>query len=113
MGDTPERSDLERTQELFDFLQGKVPDGYRIEPSHVPQLTQDQAWKAVWYIQELHWKIPDHIERCHVCRELYDTWSGGDCLDFGDEPYNFCDGCRDGEEYERKRRLQEADAERE
>lgn len=102
-------SDLERTEELFQFLQGNVPAGYQIDSAHVPQLTDDQAWTAIWYLGNLYWQVPDFIERCDVCGSLFDTRCGGTCLDYGDEPYHFCDGCIHTDEYEAKKR-QEAQA---
>ncbi len=98
-----DKTDIEQTQELFDFLQGTVPDAYKIATDHVPSLTPDQAWTVVWYIQELHWQLADRIERCNVCGYLYDSEAEGDCLDYGDAPYLFCDDCMGGTEYEKKK----------
>lgn len=97
-------TDLERTQELFEFLQGEIPDGYRIKRQSVPKLTAEQAWTVVWYIQEQHWQAPDHIERCELCGDLYNSHSEGDLLDYGKGPYHFCDGCMNTSEYNRKSR---------
>lgn len=94
--------DLKKTQELFDFLQGKIPEGTIVSPSHRPKLTPEQAWTVVWYLGNQYWQVTDRIERCCVCSELYHTWQGGSCLDFGKAPYNFCEGCFDGEEFMRK-----------
>ncbi len=105
-----EPTDLERTQELFDFLQGKVPEGYRIPADHIPTLTADQAWTAVWYLQNLYWQVMDHIERCNVCEELYDTEAEGDCLAYGESPYHFCEGCMAGTEYALKSQAKENEA---
>ncbi len=93
--------DLERTRELYDFLQGKMPDGIRMARSHQPKLTPDQAWSVVWYLGNQYWQVTDRVEKCD-CGDLYHTWQEGDCLDYGKFPYHFCDSCRDGEEYGRK-----------
>jgi hypothetical protein len=98
-----ERTDLERTEELFAFLQGTVPEGYHILDDNVPRLTPDQAWTVIWYLGNQYWQVTDHIERCGVCGCLFDTKSEGDCLDYGTGPYHFCDGCIYSEEYEKKK----------
>lgn len=91
MSNKRKSTDLEMTEELFEFLQGRLP-----------KLTPDQAWVVIWYLGELYWQVTDHIERCGVCGNLFDINNSGDCLDFGKAPYQFCDNCRDGEEYEQK-----------
>jgi len=102
-----ERTDLERAVELFEFLQGTVPANYVIDPDHVPRLTADQAWTMIWYLGNQFWQVPNHVERCDVCGELYNSEAEGDCLDYGDSPYQFCDGCRDGDEYHNKHAAKE------
>ncbi len=102
-----EPTNLERTEELFDFLQGAVPEGYQIALDHVPKLTEEQAWTVIWYLGNLYWQVKDHIKRCAVCGDLYDTEDGGDCLDYGKRPYHFCDECVGGAEYEKKRASKE------
>ena len=101
MSDT--RDDLAITEELYQFLQGNVPEGYKIAESAVPKLTADQAWTVIWFLGNLYWQVTDHIERCGVCGELYDTWAEGTCLDYGDAPYHFCEECSEGPEAEAKR----------
>lgn len=99
---TEKRSDLEHMQELFGFLQGVVPEGYRIPRAHVPKLTPDQAWTVCWYLGNQYHQLSDYISRCDVCGDLYDSNSEGDCLDFGKAPYHFCDSCVGGEQYASK-----------
>ena len=101
-----EERDLEFTEELFAFLQGTVPDRCTIPDDHVPRLTADQAWTVVWYLGNLYWQVTDHVERCCVCGELYNTHCGGDCLDFGAAPYHFCGSCMSTEKYETKQAQQ-------
>lgn len=107
------RTDLERTEELFSFLQGVIPEGYRIESSRVPQLSAEQAWMVILYLGNLDWQVTVHIERCDVCGCIYDSKCEGTCLDFGDAPYNFCDACQDGPEAVTKRRRARAARKRE
>lgn len=71
--------DLERTQELYDFLQGKMPEGTHVARSHRPNLPPAQAWTVIWYLGNQYWQVTDRVEKCCVC-----------------------DSCMDGEEYARK-----------
>ena len=83
--------DLGKTEDLFTFLQGEIPIGYRIVDAHVPHLTPDQAWTVIGYLGNLHWQVPDFIHRCGVCGDLYDSEREGVCLDFGGPPFHFCE----------------------
>jgi len=91
-------------QELFDFLQGHIPEGYHIDAANVPGLTPDQAWQVVSYLSNLVWNVPVFIERCDICGVLFDSHSEGTCLDCGDKPYEFCEGCTYTPEYAAKER---------
>ena len=97
--------DLENTKELFEFLQGTMPEGYLVEGSHVPHLTPDQAETVIWYLGNKYWQVTDHIERCDVCGEWYDHYYEGETIDCGPPPYRFCANCVGGEEAHRKRRI--------
>lgn len=97
-----ERSDLARAQELHEFLQGNIPEGYRLGRGNRPKLTAKQAWTVIWYLGNQFWKVPDHIERCDLCGGLYDSHNAGDCLDYGKGPYHFCDSCMWTETYHKK-----------
>lgn len=96
--------DLERTQELYDFLQGRAPFAIK-NPDGIPRLTPEQAWTVIWYLGNQHWQVTDRVDRCGVCGALYHSWQEGECLDFGKAPYHFCDDCMTGEEANKKRRL--------
>lgn len=100
--ETENARDLEITEELFEFLQGTVPDECRISADHVPQLTPEQAWTVIWFLGNLYWQPTDRVERCDVCGTLYHTWQGGRYLDYGSAPYSFCDDCVGGEAFEAK-----------
>jgi len=96
--------DLKKTQQLFDLLRGIVPDGCTIAPDHVPKLTDDQAWTVIWWLGNQYWQVTDHVERCDECGDLYNGWNAGECMDYGDAPYNFCDHCMTGDNARAKRR---------
>lgn len=98
--------DLERTQELYDFLRGNVPEGYLVDPSHQPKLTDDQAWTVIWYLGNQYWQVTDRVEKCDVCGDLYHSWQEGHCLDFGSAPYHFCESCMSTEEFRQKQRIE-------
>lgn len=104
------RDPLERTQELFDLLQGTLPDGYKIPRLERPKLTADQAWTVIWYLGNQYWQVTDHIDRCDVCGSLYNTYQEGHCLDYGKPPYNFCESCREYAAKELQRPKEPADA---
>jgi hypothetical protein len=95
-------NDLERTQKLYEFLQGQIPEGYTVSRKLIPRLTAAQAWTVVWYLGNQYWKVPDTVERCDVCGDLFHTWQSGTCLDYGKAPYHFCDDCMGGDEYAKK-----------
>jgi hypothetical protein len=77
-------TELEKTQELFNFLQGEVPESCKIDEAHIPKLTPEQAWTVIWYLGNQYWQVRDYIERCDICGDLYNSEESGDCLDFGD-----------------------------
>jgi len=91
---------LEKIEMLSDFLQGHIPSG--IIMSEPISCTEKQAADIIWFLQTSLFVLPDNIQKCDVCGSFYDEDSSGDCLDYGDPPYMFCDGCMDGEEYAEK-----------
>lgn len=95
--------DLEKTQELFDFLQGNIPEN--IKTDHPPTLTAEQAWTVICFLGNQCWQVTDRVERCDVCEDLYHTWQEGECMDYGKPPFFFCGSCMDSEEAVTKRRI--------
>jgi hypothetical protein len=94
--------DLKLTEELFQMLQGNLPERITVPKKEIPRLTADQAWTVVWYLGNQYWQVTDRVERCDVCGDLYHTWQGGHTLDFGKAPYSFCDPCMQSDEFIRK-----------
>lgn len=47
------RDDLQLAEELFQFLQGKLPEGVIARRKEIPKLSADQAWTVIWYWHEL------------------------------------------------------------
>lgn len=97
--------DREMTEELFEFLKGNVPEGTIIEESHIPRLTDDQAWTVIWFLGNLYWQVTDHIERCEVCGRIYNTWCEGETNDHPPGPVSVCGNCVDSDEARAQRRI--------
>lgn len=83
--------DLNKTKELYAFLQGEVPASCSIAADDIPRLTPVQAWTVIWYLGNQYWRVTDCVERCGECGELFDTERGGQIRET--EPFNLCDNC--------------------
>ena len=92
MSNKKTRIDLDRVQELYDFLQGTLPEGYEVTTRKIPNLTPDRAWTVVWYLGNLNWEVPDYIERCDDCGELFNSESEGSFREKG-PPHHLCGSC--------------------
>lgn len=68
-------SDLQWVNEFYNFLQGKLPKG--VEMKNPPKLSKKKAFSVIWFLQEKFPVIPDQIECCSACGELYDSYSQG------------------------------------
>lgn len=75
--DNRDWSDLEWVQEFYSFLQGEVPGGLHFSRGHAPNLSQKKAFSIIWYLQEHFPIIPDRIEKCDVCGQLFDIYAQG------------------------------------
>jgi hypothetical protein len=84
-----ETTDIERVREIFLFLQG---EGTTVQ--HAPNLTPDQAWTVIRFLGNKYYKVPDFIDRCDICGELYDSEREGSHDEHG-APYSYCDDCRE------------------
>lgn len=84
-------SDLELVEELYDFLTGECPDCIHLARGHQPKLSQKKAFAIIWYLQEHLRVLPDNIERCDNCGNLYDSHCGG--LYWETKCKHYCDGC--------------------
>ena len=77
---------------FYNFLRGKghvelkgkdaiIKDfGVWTKKSHLPELTDKQAFLAIYILQEFYGVIPSTFERCSKCGELYDS-EMEDCCD--------------------------------
>lgn len=75
---------LEDVDKLYQFLQGKLPDDIIMKCP--PRLSERQAFRVIWFLQEEMGILPSNYERCKTCGILYDTYKEGG----GD---NHCDDC--------------------
>ncbi len=66
--------DIQWVQEFYEFLQGENPDSIKVNNIN---LTSDNAFTIIWYLQEHFPLIPDRIEKCTECNELYDSFRQG------------------------------------
>lgn len=97
--------ELETAKELHEFLQGNIPEGYKIPEGHVPNLNADQAATVVWYLGNLYKKISDCVERCGVCGEYFHTSCEGEINDHAPGPVHVCGNCLESDEAIRQRRI--------
>ncbi len=75
--DKREDTDLEWVTEFYEFLQGNIPEKITLGRGHNPKLSKKKAFAIIWYLQEHFPVFTDRIEKCSVCDDLYDGWSGG------------------------------------
>jgi len=97
-------TDLEWIDEFYKFLKGEVPEGIHIRRCNKPELSHKKAKTIIWYLQEHMRILPDNIEKCHNCKEFFDTHSEG--IYWETKGKNYCGGCSDlvPENYDRGKR---------
>jgi len=88
-----EWTDLEWMDEFYKFLQGEVPEKISIGRGHQPKLSDKKANTIIWYLQEHMRVLPDNIEKCDNCKELFDSYSEG--IYWETKGKHYCGGCRD------------------
>lgn len=83
---------LEKTQELYEFLKGGIPEGFTLK-TWKPKLSEDEAFTIIYVLQEKFHLIPDHFENCARCKEIFDMECEG--THYEDPGINLCEGCID------------------
>jgi hypothetical protein len=83
--------DIEWVREFYEFLQGNVPEGIQLGKGGGPRLSKKKAFSVIWYLQEHFPLLPDQIEQCSVCGDLYNSYSEGYYSDVNEKGY--CSGC--------------------
>ena len=89
------KSEFEIVNILYSFLIGndeveKKELGYDV-PKH-KKLSKASAFNIIWFLQEVIPVLPDNIEQCCYCKNLYDSNSSGVYIEKTGR--NYCDGCR-------------------
>lgn len=98
-------TDLEWVNEFYKFLQGEIPETISIGKGHKPKMSVKKAWSIIWYLQEHFPLLPDHINKCDNCDELFDCWSEG--IYWETKGKHYCGCCQHlvPENYDRGRTL--------
>jgi hypothetical protein len=77
---TNSRITIEQVQEFMAMLTGgELPEGMTMADQ--PDLSPAQAFSVIWYLQEHLRVLPDNIEMCAVCGELFDSHRDGQSVD--------------------------------
>lgn len=84
--------DMQWIEEFDRFLQGELPEGMSMARGHKPNLTKKKAMAIIWYLQEHLPVLPDTIERCYCCGELFDSSREG--LYWQTKYRHYCDSCQ-------------------
>lgn len=82
-------SDIEWINEFYEFLQGEYPKCMTLK--HQPKLSQKKAFSIIYYLQEHFPVLPDNIEKCDTCGELYESDKEG--IYWETKGKNYCGGC--------------------
>jgi len=69
--------DLQWVEEFNEFLTGAAPKTITMGRGHQPKLSAKKAYSIIWYLQEHFPLLPDHIEKCDHCNNLFDSYSTG------------------------------------
>jgi hypothetical protein len=77
-----EEKEFEKFEELYRFLRdGKLPEGMQMPKSHIPKMSGKKAFTIIWYLQEHLGVLPDNVEQCQDCQDLFDSDKEGFYLD--------------------------------
>lgn len=106
--DNRELPDIEWVNEFYKYLQGDQPEGQAFKKF---KLSKKQAFAIIWYLQEHFPLIPDHIEQCSVCGELFDSWATGHHSELTGKHY-CSEYCEPPGLYEKEQRAEERAAKR-
>lgn len=82
-------SDLEKIDEFYKFLQGELPEGIKLGCKL--RLSVKKSMAIIWYLQEHLSILPDTIEQCSICKNLFDTINTGHYSELEEKCY--CGAC--------------------
>ncbi len=84
-------TDLQWITEFYNFLQGNIPKNIHFVRGHKPKMTAKKAMAIIWYLQEHFSILPDYIEQCDSCNNLFDSDSEG--IYWETKGKHYCGGC--------------------
>ena len=61
----------EQIEQFYRFLKGEVPTGLYMKCS--PKLSSRNAFRVIYYLQEVLCVLPDKFERCKTCGDIFDS----------------------------------------
>lgn len=102
--DNKDWEDLEWTQFLYRYLRGQLPKN-DFKNGGV-NLSKAKAFRIIYFLQEHFPVIPDHIEQCSTCGELYDSYSQGHHSELTSKFY-CSESCEPNGIYEREQKHEE------
>jgi hypothetical protein len=83
--------DLQWIEEFYNFLSGVMPKEITLVRGHKPKMSRKKAFAIIWYLQEHFPLLPDHIEKCDNCDNIYDSGSGE--IYWETKGKYYCGGC--------------------
>ncbi len=75
------------------------------------KLSKRKAFSIIYYLQEHLAVFPDHIEKCSVCGNIYDSYAAGHYSELTNKFY-CCESCEPPGLYEREQRHEARQAEK-
>lgn len=84
-------TDLELVNEFYQFLQGNLPEGIELGKGGKIKLNEKKSFNIIWYLQEHFSILPDNIEQCSICFDLYDCERTGHYSET--ESKHYCGAC--------------------
>lgn len=67
---------IKEVDKFYRFLQGELPS--ELHMTRHPHMSPRQAYRVIYYLQEIMGILPDTYERCCTCGDLYDSMNEGD-----------------------------------
>jgi hypothetical protein len=77
MNDKDSTIELENINEFYKFLQGEIPKSIKMTKKSRPNLTKEQAFSVIWFLQEHMQVLPERFEYCNGCQRMFDTHDEG------------------------------------
>jgi len=98
---------VEQVEQFHKWLTGEQ-NTEEIRCKTQPHLTVEEAFSAIYYLQEVLGVLPDNYEMCRECGRIFDSYEEGTHIDADTEGYteeacgNYCEDCVPIPDYEAK-----------